>query len=109
MNQLIKKGQFSLRQRTRFNYCQTRPFSTEESDRVTGPKQGGAQILQGHKLNFGDVLIVPQKSFVFSRSKVNINTKYDFKFSPLTWEGTPLMSSNMDTVTNVQTAEILAN
>ena len=52
------------------------------------------------KLNFGDVLIVPQKSFVHSRSKVDIATTYDFKYSKFQWSGVPIMSSNMDTVTN---------
>jgi len=65
-------------------------------------------LVAQRKLNFGDVLIVPQKSFVHSRAKVDISTQYNFKYSPHTWTGKPLMSSNMDTVTCVDTAEILA-
>ena len=60
------------------------------------------------KLNFCDVLIVPQKSLIMSRQSVDINASYKFKFSTHTLNCTPIMSSNMDTVTNVQTAEILA-
>ena len=60
------------------------------------------------KLNFSDVLIVPQKSAVHSRAEVDINVTYDFKYSSHTLNCTPIMSANMDTVTNVQTAEILA-
>jgi GMP reductase len=43
-----------------------------------------------------------------SRSEVNIKATYKFKFSPQTWSGVPIMSSNMDTVTNIETSTILA-
>ena len=42
-----------------------------------------------------------------SRSEVNIKATYKFKFSPQTWSGVPIMSSNMDTVTNIETSTIL--
>ena len=63
----------------------------------------------GPKFNFGDVLIVPKKSFVQSRSKVDIHCEYEFKYSNHKWDGVPIMSSNMDTVTNVLTSMILAD
>ena len=72
-------------------------------------RRGEVSLVAQRKLNFGDVLIVPQKSFIHSRSKVDIHTSYKFKYSPHLWNGIPLMSSNMDTVTNVTTAEILAH
>jgi GMP reductase len=75
---------------------------------LTGPARAGITLHRGMKHNFSDVLIVPQKSFVPSRSQVNIETTYRFKHSPHAWTGVPIMSSNMDTVTNVQTAELLA-
>jgi GMP reductase len=59
-------------------------------------------------LNFADVLIVPQKSFVQSRSEVDITSTYKFKFATHTRTGVPIISSNMDTVTNIATAELLA-
>ena len=82
--------------------------SSEKIDKVTGPVRGEIKLITSSKLNFGDVLIVPQKSFVHSRSKVDIKTSYDFKYSSYSWSGVPIMSSNMDTVTNVDTATILS-
>lgn len=59
-----------------------RSFATAEGGaKVTGPIRGDIRLLTASKLNFGDVLIVPQKSFVHSRSKVDIQTTYDFKYS----------------------------
>ena len=82
--------------------------SSEKIDKVTGPVRGEIKLITSSKLNFGDVLIVPQKSFVHYRSKVDIKTSYDFKYSSYSWSGVPIMSSNMDTVTNVDTATILS-
>jgi len=81
--------------------------SADVPDKVTGPKRGDIKLITSSKLNFGDVLIVPQKSFVHSRSKVSILSSYEFKYSPHKWTGVPIMSSNMDTVTNEHTASIL--
>jgi len=74
----------------------------------SGPRRGEIVLLSQRKLNFADVLIVPQKSFVFSRAEVDINVSYKFKYSSQTLECVPIMSSNMDTVTNVATADVLA-
>ena len=74
----------------------------------SGARRGEIVLMSQRKLNFADVLIVPQKSFVMSRSEVDLNQKYKFKYSKQTWNCTPIISANMDTVTNVQTAEILA-
>jgi hypothetical protein len=46
---------------------------------------------------------------VHSRSKVDISTTYNFKYSSHQWTGVPIMSSNMDTVTNENTAVILSD
>jgi hypothetical protein len=81
-----------------------RAFSMKPS----GARRGEIVLMSQRKLNFADVLIVPQKSFVMSRSEVDLNQKYKFKYSTQTWNCTPIISANMDTVTNVQTAEILA-
>jgi len=74
----------------------------------SGPRRGEIILLAQRKLNFADVLIVPQKSFIMSRAEVDIKTTYKFKYSPQTWSGVPIISSNMDTVTNVETANLLA-
>ena len=93
-----------------FTSAASRTFaSAEVPSKVTGPKRGDIKLITSSKLNFGDVLIVPQKSFVHSRSRVGIQCEYEFKYSPHKWSGVPIMSSNMDTVTNEQTAAILSD
>jgi len=60
------------------------------------------------KLNFNDVLLVPQKSYIQSRAQVKIATEYTFRHSTHTWRGVPIIAANMSTVTNVETATLLA-
>lgn len=59
------------------------------------------------KLDFSDVLIVPKKSHVSSRSMVKLTRNFRFKYSNKQWHGLPLISSNMDTVTSIDTFNIL--
>jgi GMP reductase len=59
------------------------------------------------KLDFKDVLIVPRTSTIDSRRLVNLHTKYKFKYSRATWEGVPLVSSNMDSVTGISSHGVL--
>jgi hypothetical protein len=47
------------------------------------------------KLDFDDVLIVPQRSSVGSRRDVNLKRKFKFYHSQKQWYGTPIMASNM--------------
>ena len=63
------------------------------------------------KLDFKDVLIVPRKSNVHSRNIVNLNREFYFRTKPLTsrWEGVPIISSNMDTVSSLETFDVLKN
>jgi len=59
------------------------------------------------KLDFKDVLITPQMSTIKSRYDVNLIKKISFKNSRQSWEGIPLISSNMDTVTDLNTFNAL--
>jgi len=52
------------------------------------------------KYNFSDVMIVPKKSNINSRKFVKLQTNYKFKNSGRTWEGIPLICSNMDSISN---------
>ena len=71
-------------------------FGVKYEKGPTGPAQGDITMYRsGPKFNFGDVLIVPKKSFVQSRSRVDIHCEYEFKYSNHKWEGVPIMSSNM--------------
>jgi len=62
------------------------------------------KILSGVKLGFKDVLIVPQRSELNSRSKVSLIREFKFKHSPLKWSGVPIVAANMDTVGTFEVA-----
>ena len=41
------------------------------------------------KLDYSDVFFRPKRSTLKSRREVNLNRKYKFKYSKLSWEGVP--------------------
>tara|TARA_R100000008_G_scaffold58974_1_gene36725 strand:- start:4393 stop:5457 length:1065 start_codon:yes stop_codon:yes gene_type:complete len=49
------------------------------------------------KLDFDDVLLVPQRSVAASRKQVELKRAFKFYHSPKEWRGMPLMAANMDT------------
>jgi len=49
------------------------------------------------KLDFDDVLIVPQRSRAASRKEVKIQREFNFYHSPRAWTGVPIVAANMDT------------
>ena len=57
------------------------------------------KILSDIKLDFSDVLILPKRSTLSSRSEPNILRKYNFK-NGQTLECVPIICSNMDTIGN---------
>jgi GMP reductase len=61
------------------------------------------------KLDFNDVLIIPRRSSVHSRSVPIIQRTINFKTQPLctNWTGVPIVSSNMDTVTGLHSFNVL--
>ena len=54
------------------------------------------------KLDFSDVLVRPKRSTLSSRKEVDVTRKFKFKNSGQEWEGVPIISSNMDTVSSVE-------
>ena len=50
------------------------------------------------KLDFDDVLLVPQRSRAASRKQVQLQRQFRFYNSSREWSGTPVMAANMDTV-----------
>jgi GMP reductase len=50
------------------------------------------------KLDFSDVLIRPKRSTLKSRKDVQLQRQYKFRHSTRTWQGIPIMASNMDGV-----------
>jgi GMP reductase len=47
------------------------------------------------KLDFDDVLLVPQRSILTSRSEINLERTFHFYHSPRIWTGIPIMCANM--------------
>lgn len=53
------------------------------------------KIINETKLDFDNVLIVPQRSTLTSRSEINLERTFQFYHSPKTWTGVPIMCANM--------------
>lgn len=62
------------------------------------------KILDDVKLDFIDVLISPKRSQYSSRSEVQLERTFKFKYSPYTWTGVPIIVSNMDTTGTIEMA-----
>lgn len=65
------------------------------------------RIVEEIKLDFQDVLLKPKRSIIASRSDVSLLRDFRFKYSPETWTGIPVISSNMSSVTNRKVAYIM--
>lgn len=55
------------------------------------------KIIDGLKLDYDDVVIVPKRSRLDSRSQVNLIREYRFKYSPRILKSSPVIVANMDT------------
>jgi GMP reductase len=53
------------------------------------------KIIDNISLDFDDVLIVPQRSTLTSRSDINLEKTFYFYHSPREWTGTPIICANM--------------
>ena len=54
------------------------------------------RIIDDIKLDFSDVLIAPKRSQLTSRKDARLTREFKFKHSYHTWEGVPIIASNMD-------------
>ena len=61
------------------------------------------------KLDYSDVLFRPKRSTLKSRKDVDLNRKYTFKHSRLSWKGIPIIASNMDGVGEIDVAKKLTS
>ena len=62
------------------------------------------RIEDDQKLDFSDVLIRPKRSTLKSRKDVDLTRTYTFRHSKKTWQGIPIMASNMDGVGMIDVA-----
>lgn len=60
------------------------------------------------KLDFKDVLIRPKRSTLQTRAEVDLTREYTFKHSRFSWQGVPIIASNMDHTGTFAMAESLA-
>jgi len=60
------------------------------------------------KLDFDDVLLVPQRSRAASRSLVDVKRTFKFFHSSLEWSGVPIFAANMDSTGTFEMAESLS-
>jgi len=61
------------------------------------------------KLDFDDVLLVPQRSRAASRKEVDLTRRFKFYWSPKEWHGVPLVAANMDTTGTFKMGTALNN
>ena len=54
------------------------------------------KIESGEKLDFHNVLIRPKRSTLNSRSEVDLERQFKFKYSSKKWKGIPIIAANMD-------------
>ncbi len=59
------------------------------------------------KLDYSDVLFRPKRSTLKSRKEVDLSRKYTFKYSKYSWQGIPIIASNMDGVGEIEIAKKL--
>lgn len=60
------------------------------------------------KLDFKDVLLLPKRSTLKSRADVDLHRPFTFKHSKQTYNGIPIIASNMDTVGTFEMAKTLS-
>ena len=61
----------------------------------------------GKRLDFSDVLILPKRSTLTSRSQVDLVRQFTFRNSKRSWEGVPVIVANMDTTGTFDMARAL--
>ncbi len=65
------------------------------------------RIINDLQLDFKDVLILPKRSTLESRSQVELERTYTFVNSKKEWTGIPIMISNMDTTGTFELAKVM--
>ena len=63
------------------------------------------RISESVSLDFQDVLIIPKRSTLKSRSEVSLERTLTFRHTDKTWTGVPVIAANMDTVGTFEMVE----
>ena len=66
------------------------------------------RLNHGSKLDFDDVLLVPQRTKTASRKSVDVERFFKFYHSQRVWNGTPVMAANMDTTGTFAMSSVLS-
>ena len=67
------------------------------------------KIESGEKLDFHNVLIRPKRSTLNSRSEVDLEREFKFKYSSRKWKGIPIIAANMDSTGTFEVCECLSS
>jgi IMP dehydrogenase/GMP reductase len=62
----------------------------------------------GMKFDFKDVLLVPKRSTLSSRSEVSLIRNFKFLHTNIEWNGTPIIAANMDSSGTIEIAKVLS-
>lgn len=65
------------------------------------------KLIEDVKLDFKDVMILPQRSQIKSRSDVDLKRTFKFKHTNYQWTGIPIIASNLDTTGSFKMAKSL--
>jgi len=63
------------------------------------------RILDDIKLDYSDVLLVPKRSTLDSRSKVDLIRTFKFRYAPFSYTGLPILAANMDSTGTMKMAD----
>jgi GMP reductase len=66
------------------------------------------KIESGEKLDFNTVLIRPKRSTLNSRSEVELQRSFKFKYASRNWKGVPIIAANMDTTGTFEVYDCLS-
>ena len=66
------------------------------------------RLNHGSKLDFDDVLLVPQRTKTASRKSVDVERFFKFYHSQRVWNGTPVMAATMDTTGTFAMSSVLS-
>lgn len=66
-------------------------------------------VSQDTKLDYDDVLIVPQRTKTASRKEIQVNREFKFYHSTRVWNGTPIMAANMFATGSFKMAQAMSD